>query len=280
VSYRFSVVLLSVALISTSALALAPPGKAKSKVDVTGSLVRQDSPIDADARGMIRFRSKTKKGDGVARMDVLVRKVDVSPEHRLFLEDGVGAGTFSDLGAMDVSDGKLRWSVDEGQGDALPLGAESLADLEGRRVEVRRDGDVVLEGVGPALDASKKPVKHKAKLEAPNAEGDPSLKGRLQMRSKADKGQHRLVIKIKKAPFSSSDVHLFVESAEGSGVFMDAGQFDRLGTSANGRFRRDTHKGAPLPLGVSDLDELSGRRLQVRDDFDEVLLEVTLPKVP
>ncbi len=279
-SRRVLAALLALAFLAADLPALVSPGKAKSKVDVVGSLVRPVSPVDGDARGKMRFRSKSKKDVSVARVDVLVRKVDVSLQHNLFLEDGVGAGTFSDLGVLDAVDGKLRWSADEGDGGSLPLGVDSLADLVDRRIEVRQGSDLILEGVGPDLAASKKPVKHKAKLDDPEAEGDSVVSGQLSIRSKADKGQHRLSIKVKKAPFGTSDIHLFCELAADSGVFVDAGLFDRKGSSSNGRYRRDTHLGAPLPLGVSDLAALSGRELQVRDDADQVLLHVVLPVAP
>ena len=87
------------------------------------------------------------------------------------------------------------------------------------------------------------------------------------------------MVKLKKAPFDDADVRLFVEDGVGSDSFLDAGAFDRKGSSSNGRYRRDTHLGAPLPLGVPDLAALAGRRLQVRAD-DAVLLEVALPASP
>jgi len=273
-------------VLSLAALALlvplAPakaPGKGPKKADVTSSLVRPDAPPDPDARGAVRFRSQPKKDEDRDRVDVRVIKVDVGLSHHLFVEDGVGAGAFSDLGAMDVVDGALRWSADSSQGDPLPGGAASLGDLTGRRFEVRQGGDVVLETLGPDLAASKKPVKHKAMLEVPDAEADSGAQGRLAMRSKPDKGQHRLVVKVKKAPFADADVRLFVEDGVGSDSFQDAGAIDRKGSSSNGRYRRDTHQGAPLPLGVPDLAGLAGRRVQVRAD-DVVLLELTLPAAP
>jgi hypothetical protein len=267
-------------LLVPSAPAKAPPDKGNKKADVISSLVRPPSPPDADARGKVRFRSRSKKGLEQDQIDVKVLKVDVSLEHRLFLEDAVDAGTFSDLGALDASDGSLSWSVDTSQGDALPGGATGLGDLSGRRFEVRQGGDVVLEASGPDLAASKKPVNHKDAFSAPDAEADPSgIKAGLRMRGKADKGQHRFVVKVKKAPFADSDIHLWVESDADSGSFLDAGAFDQKGNSSNGRYRRDTHLGAPLPLGVDDLMALGGRRIQVRDDSD-VLLELMLPASP
>jgi hypothetical protein len=239
--------------------------------------VRPDDPSDEDARGSLRVRSHSKKKDVVdERLDVVVRRVDVQATHRLFMEDI--EGVMIDLGPLDVASDELRLSLNTKQGDALPFDVDSLGELAGRDVEIRQGSDVVLLSEMPGFDKSKKPVKTKLLLEAPG-EGDPSdaLSGKLQMRSKADKGQHRITIRVKKASFDGTDLHLWVE--DGDGVYQDEGTFEQKGSS-KGRYRRDCRKGEALPGDVFDLADLAERGLQVRDDLDEVLLEATIPAKP
>lgn len=44
-----------------------------------------------------------------------------------------------------------------------------------------------------------------------------------------------------------------------------------------GTYSRDTHKGETLPFGFSTVNDLSGRAIQIRDAFDEIHLEGTIP---
>ena len=86
-------------------------------------------------------------------------------------------------------------------------------------------------------------------------------------------------MRFQKLDFEASDLHVWVEDAAGSGVFVEAGLVDQLGDSANGRFRRRAKDGQSLPLGVWGVAELAGRLLEVRDDLDAVVLSVVVPAV-
>jgi hypothetical protein len=264
-------------LLAPSTLAMGKGGKG-GKTDVQACLVRPDDAPDADAKGRVRLRLMTKKGEPRTRLDVRVMKVDTGLDHELHLEDAPGSESFDLLGSLEVSDGDLVWSMDTGAGDDLPGGAESADDLVGRRVEVRVGGEVVLAGVVPALDLSKKPVKEALKLAPPDPEAPASaMKARLKLRSKAAKGQHRLALKARKVPFGDSDFHVFLETDVASDVFEDVGPLEQKGSSAKGRYRRDCWQGQALPMDAADLASLAGRRLQIRDDEDAVHLEAMLP---
>ena len=79
----------------------------------------------------------------------------------VFLEDGLGAGTFTSVGTLDASG---TFSV-SGTGVVPPgLGVSSLADLVGRRVQLRDGADaVLLETVVPTLSKAKKAKKAEAR---------------------------------------------------------------------------------------------------------------------
>ena len=254
-------------------------GGSKKKVDAQACLVRPEDHLGGGARGSVRLRRQNKKGELVARFDVAAQKVGASGPFELFLEDGVGSGVFENLGDLKSSGKTLEWSADTSKGDALPLDVDALEDLVGRVLQVRADGDVILGATLPELDASKKPVKTKLVLDVPDGSTVPAAKGKLQLRAKQDKGQARFDLKVGKLPFGSSDMHLWIETADGSDVFEDAGEIKRLGKSSNGLYRRDCQKGDPLPAGVGSLAELEGRELQVRADDDEVLLEGEVGKL-
>jgi hypothetical protein len=252
-------------------------GKGKGKSDVQACLVRPEAELDGVARGEIRLRSKIKKGAQQVRFDIKARKVAQAVDHELWLEDGVGSDVFELVDLLAAASGKsLSWSANTADGDALPLDAADAADLVGRRVEIRSLDDVVLAGRVPALDASKKPSNTQLQLELPEG-ASPGAKGRLKLRAKADRGQQRFHLHVRKLAFSEGEQQLFVETAPASDVFESAGLIDRLGASANGRFRRDCKRGDPLPVGAEDLAELEGRRIQVRDDLDQVVLEGVVP---
>jgi hypothetical protein len=267
--------------LSVAAVA-APPsqGKSKSKSDALASLVRPEADLDGKARGSIRFRAQEKKQVAVQKLDVAGRKIDPSTTLELFME-GAAPGPFTSLGFLALDDSVFRISFDSSQGDPMPFGVESLDELVGRAVEVRDGGgDVVLRGAMPDPDAPKKPVKAALVMDAGVDIGQSPIQGKIKLRSKANKGQHRMAVKIRKAPFSQGALHLACETAVGSGVFANVGAVDQNGSSAQGRYRRDTHKGDPLPDGALSLEALAGRKLQVRDAAEDVLLEVLVPAMP
>lgn len=266
------------ALLTPFALA-AGNGGGNQKQDVQVSLVRPQDAIDSDAKGTLRVRSDGKKPR--ERFDVKAIRVEGLGTLDLFIEDAVASGVFVLVASLEGEGDELKLSLDTKKGDSLPLDAEMNEDLVGLRVEVRAVDDVVLQGSVPPLDLSKKPVKAKVNVVPPAVDPpSPDMKGTLKMRSKANKGQERLDLKVLNVSFDLGDFHVFMEDAEASGVFVEVGQLEQVGSKPKGRWRVDSKKGQMLPFGVVSVTQLEGRRLQVRDDLDAVHVEGTLPNFP
>jgi hypothetical protein len=262
------------AVLALLAADLSGMGPKLPKEDSTVQLVRPDPAPDADAKGSLRVRSD-KQGE---RFELKLQRVDALLEHDLFIEDPDDSGLFVHVAALQSSgDDDMKLMLATKQGDALPLGATDIDALVGRRVEVRAGEDVVLQGSVPAFGLSKKPVKAKVDLAAPEAAPAPDMKATLKLRSKPDKGQERFDLKAKKVPFADAGpFRVFIEDGVGSAAFVDAGALDPVGDS-EGRFRRDSKQGQAMPLGAAGVAELAGRAIEVRDGEDVVFLEGTIP---
>ena len=178
------------------------------------------------------------------------------------LEDGVDAGTFTVIGTLGGSGDYFA----EGDGSVPPgLGVGSLADLPGRRVQVRDDtGAVVLETVVPALVAAGK-AKGKLALEA--ADGSPEPDAKLVLKVVFDPRRGALALKGKVKKGGSGPFALELESAPGSGDFVVVAEL------SGSKLKLSTATGAPL-AGAFTLDDLAGRRVRVVTG-DEVVLEGT-----
>jgi hypothetical protein len=258
---------------AVGALAMGPGGNGKKDSQI--SLVRPEDPPDPNAKGTLRIREK---GNGES---FEVHVMSVNPNHALhvWLEDPIDSDTFTDIGTMPDS-GSPKLKIDTKKGDALPLGAASISDLIGRKVEIRHDDDVVLKGVVPPWDLSKHPKKATLIITPPDGAPAPDMSAKLSLRAKDDKGQERIELKAKHVPWDS-DLHLkvFVEDGVGSGVFVDSGDVDKKG-GHEGHWKRDTKQGQALPAGANFDSELAGRLIEVRRASDDVVfLRGTIPMV-
>ena len=249
-------------------------GPGKGKQDSQISLVRPDDPPDANAKGTLRIRHK---GNGDS-LEVHVMQVTEGHEHHLWMEDPIDSDDFTEVGTLDGDGGSQQLKFDTKKGGTLPLEAASLEDLIGRRVEVRHDDATVLLGVVPPWGLSKKPLKAKVTIGAPDGAPAPEMHGNLSLRGKDDKGQERIDLKAKHVPFDDGPFHVFVEEDAGAGTFVDSGKLEKTGDH-EGRWRRDTKKGQSLPDGVFFVSELAGRLIEVRDEADVVYLRGTIPLV-
>jgi hypothetical protein len=256
--------------VCVAALAFAPGGKQDSQT----CLVRPDDGPDGNAKGTLRIRSKGNS----ERFDVHIMKVEAGDEHHLWIEDPIDSDTFTDLGDLPGGGGSQKLALDTKKGDSLPLGVQTTDELIGRRVEIRHADDVELEGQVPPYGLPKKPQKAKDTVQATDKDPQPDLTATIEMRSKADKGQERIIVTLKDIDFGPGPFSIFVEDAVDSGTFVDAGGVEKL-SEHKGRYRRDCKKGEALPAGVMFVSELGGRRLQVRDGDDVVYLDDVLPTV-
>jgi hypothetical protein len=250
-------------------------GSSKMKGEV--DLVRPSGGAAPTAKGKLKVEADTKKGTD--KFEVHAIQIDPLLVHELWMEDPLLPGTFVFIAVMDSDgDDSAKYKVDTKKGDALPHGAADAVALGGLAVEVRPTGlAAVLEGEVPALGAKKKPVKAKLKMSLPGVPPAPDAQGKVEMRSKFDKGDHRIEVKAKKLPYDAvASFHLFIETAV-EGVFAEVAVLVQKGSS-EGRFRVRTKDGQALPLGIKGVDELEGRDVQIRGaDLLTVYLEGVIP---
>jgi hypothetical protein len=260
------------ALLAAGALAMGPGGNGKKDVQI--SLVKPADAPDADAKGTLRIRHK---GNGDS-FEIHIMKVSEADEHHAWLEDPIASDTFTDIGTLSGG-GSQQLKFDTKKGGTLPLLAASLDELIGRHLRIQHGDDIVLQGTVPPWDLSKKPAKASIKIEASDDAPQPDMHATLKLRSKANKGQERIDLKVKHIDWGDDSFHVFVEDDVGSGVFVDSGELDKTGDH-EGRWKRDTKQGQALPDGVDFVKDLAGRviRLQ-RGDDDEVMLSGTIPLV-
>jgi hypothetical protein len=259
----------AIAVISTAVLA-APGGGGKP--DSQTCLVRPDDGPDGNAKGTLRIRSQ----GNAERFDVHIMKVEGGTDHHLWIEDPLDSDLFTDLGDLPGGGGSQKLALNTKHGDDLPLGVQTVEELIGRKVQIRKGADIELVGEVPPFGLSKKPVKVKQSIDAEDTAPQPKIEATLELRSKADKGQERIILTLKHVDFSDGPFHVVVEDGVGSGIFVDAGHLEQL-TDSKGRYRRDCKQGQMLPGGVMFVTDLAGRRLEVRDDADVVYLSTTIP---
>jgi hypothetical protein len=258
-------------------LALSPVALAGGLQKAETPLVRLDNGVDEDATGTLRVSAHLEQ----QAFTFEVRAENVNPEWQpyVLMEFTPGGGDFSYIGDLEVSGNALILDIDTKDGDVLPFEFQDIASLQGRVVQITIGEVSLLQAVVPDVEASSKPVKAKQTL-GPADDGAPKLKAKLKLRSKPSKGDERFDLMVKHLGFDdAAEFSLFVEDDVDSDVFADAGDMERIGSSAHGRYRRFTKKGQALPLGVSSLSELAGRRFEVRDGDDGVHVEGVLPDV-
>jgi len=240
------------------------------KQDSEACLVRPDDGPEPTAKGTVRIRSDA-NGD---RFDLRVQGLSTHVDMAAFIEDPPGSDTFEPLAPLSEVKKDLVLALDTKKGDALPLDVPDVADLIGRRVEIRNGSDaVVLFAEVPPFGLDSKPHKATVKIAAPPGSPFPDVTGTLSLRSKADKGQERIILKVKKLPPDAGPFNVFVE--DGVGVLVDDGPL--VLTGKNGTYKRDTKQGDQLPNGATSLTGLTGRALELRDHNAAVLLSTELP---
>ncbi|MCI0586203.1 MAG: hypothetical protein L0323_05120 [Planctomycetes bacterium] len=246
------------------------------------SLQRPVPAPDPDAFGKVELEKQGTEQE----FKVDGRNLPVGPADGfgVLVEEGVGTGTFLTVGAMALkSTTQGRWELDlENHGAAPPqLGVPDLADLAGRRVEVRgASGDLHLWAVLPAISTSPGAgsVSEKAGLAPPTvAPPSPAAKGTVAVKLKASQGTSCFDLKVQKGLAPNLAYVVWIEDAPGSGTFAAAGELQMSASGTKGRLRRDTKKGDSLPLGVGSVLALSGRAVEVRDGASAVHLVGTIP---
>lgn len=204
-----------------------------------------------------------------------------------WLESAVGSGTFQSIGSMGlVSAPKGRWELSLKAKGSAPgiLGVADVADTAGRIVQVRNAGGstVYLHGVVGGLNTSPcapttPGIERQFALQRPNPAPDPDAKGKVEVEKKGTEQEFEVEGEHLDST-SEATYGAFLETAVGSGTYTLLGALS-LRDAVKGKWKLELEAKcmAPPILGVADVSELSGRRIEVRDGSDAVILFGVVP---
>lgn len=247
---------------------------------VERSLLRVTPPVDPDARGRMALERR-RNGDQVFAITI-ENVVPVSEIYSLWLEDFAGASTFTMVGNF-LPDDATRATLmrDTGRGDMLPFDVMELAELVDRAVQVR-DGQqsAILTGIVPTLDSPAgsggnfpKTRRDRHFLRSPLSNVFPRARGRIT--AEREGYDSRLVVETRRWDILSTPSTLFIEDE--FGALQSIAELQPIPDRYNGYLAWSTIEGEPLPLGVNDVTELAGRRVEIRDMFSAVLVIGEIP---
>ncbi len=231
------------------------------------ALMRDAGSPFPEASGHVEVEAE----DGEEEMEIEAEHLDSGTAVEFFLEDDAGVMVSIGLATAD-DEGEAEIEFETEDGNALPLNAWTVADLAGRRVEVRTaDGTLILFGIVP--EASPRAEKLRASAQASgNVAGS---KGKVASLIDPRAGRERLRIDAKKIGAGSGQAELYVDDGSGALVLVGTAPLKKSGRT---RFQYDTKKGQALPLTAETLTDLSGRAFEIRVD-GLVVLSGTLPQL-
>lgn len=238
-------------------------------------LERAADADDADATGSVKIESRTDR----EKLEVEAgRLASGRSVEAVVVCDGVEAS----LGLRTVdATGRAEWEIATNDGGVLPHGALDVASLAGCTVEVRDGdtGDPLLFGAVPELPAAVAPGGGSGDDEA-RARGRGALvrtadgtgKGYVELRRREKDGEVRQRFKVEaegQAPGASLDVFVEDPSNPGTPAFVATRIVDAFGEA---ELELDTHDGASLPFGVTDVTQFVGLTVEVRRTSDGVVI--------
>jgi len=241
------------------------------RVRAEARLLRDPDSPDGDVEGKVRIESR------VDREKFTIEAEHLDPGAVVdFLLDGVSIGTR----AADAS-GEAKIELNTKDGDLLPFGVASVADLSGLAIEVRLSGALLLTGEVPALpDSSVTPGNPGSGMDSGRGRADltplaSGVEGRIEIRQRLDTGEQRFKMEAEGLE-PGTQVAFRIESLSAPGTFVNIAS---VVADSGGEAEINTQDGLPLPLGVNDVSQLVGLGVDVilDDGSDTVILEGTVP---
>jgi hypothetical protein len=206
-----------------------------------------------------------------------------------WLEDGVGSGVYNMVAPMvltDAAQGRWELKLESNAGAPPGLGVADVADLTGRTVQVRDTGGatVYLTGIVGTLGGGSCPkqfpaLKGEKDLQRPASQPDPDAKGRVKMEKKGH--EQKFEVKGERLDTAQgSQFDVFLESGVGTGVYNGIGGMS-LKHTFKGEWRLELEGDCEAPpiLGVDDLSDLVGRRVEIRNKDGNAVLWGTIPQL-
>lgn len=252
----------------------APSADAKAPNRGESALVRVFDADDENARGRVQVRSHKKE----ERLEVKAFGIDSDEDTiaELYIEGDVFAEMILVAGLRRGRDHDgeatfhYRARHKKGAGD-LPLGAMKVSELAGRRIEIWVDGIPLLESWIPDV-SHEKSSKASTRLE-PTADAPEEARADLRIFSIPKKGSESFRLKVVRFPLMGDEVlHLYLEDPLAMGTLLDQGELveDDSDDGAH-HFRIRTRKGDPMPFGLSDVAQMEGLMMEIRNDLGDVV---------
>ena len=263
---------LTVALTTGLAVAGAGPG---GPPDDAGALVakilliRAETSPDDDVSGRVELLSVAMADR--ERFRVVVCQLAPEAVVTVLVRDATGA--FVEVGdAVADDDGRAVLERDTGDGDELPAGATSLADLAGRDVNVvDADDALLLSNSVPSLeDSLDRPWQARVKIRTQDGEG-PQVKLKLRLKSRQ---RERLELKVKRLE-ANQQFDLLIEDPD-TGQMCVAMQ---LQAKSNGKLKLKLKAAGDQDLvpGVGGVSALAGLRFEIRTRSGQTIMSGQCP---
>lgn len=214
----------------------------------------------------------------------------------LLVEDPIGTDLFTFAGTLESNTSRITpgenvvlYRSRPFRGEGLPLGLNTLDDLEDRKLRVLNDqGDLIVEGFFPPLVPRGPRGRVMAELPLvrdPYVFVDPRGKGKVRIRQDFVSGRQILDVDLRvsfEGIIGDGEAELSIELVAGSGVYNTVGCLFDVVTRSRTRaaLKIDTREGEALPLGVRYLDDIAGYGLEVRDPGGGIYMRGRVPTLP
>ena len=256
------------------------------------------SPTDCGCLGDVKLTYHKVEQEFVLRAQFMPIANPATP-YSVWLQEVIGGEAFFFVGDMTLAHtrgGRNDWRLElRTDGQAPPaLGVSELSELSGRLIQVRELGstNVVLWGALPLAVPPTKPTGEVwlGRLDLQRPIGMEKATGFVELNKTGTQQTFTVhAMKLDWGPGWPNWNRVFaiqIETGIASGEFKAVGNLKRQ-LKMNRLFEYKltwelklwSSTNAPSGLGVEDLSELDGRRVQVFDDLDRVWLETVLPSL-
>lgn len=231
-------------------------------------LERAEGSPDPDVEGKVRVRSEFQHQVFAVEVENLEAGVAVE----FFLDDPSDEAGFASVGtAVADANGEAEMERNSNNGDQMPFGVDSVAELAGFRLQVRlaNGGEILMKGEvpdlpspGPIEGGSPGAQEHgRGKAELAPMGGD-GVECKVEIRSRPDRDEERFCMEAEHLE-AGTPCAFEIENPD-SGEFV---RFARRLADGEGEAEVCTQDGLAMPLGAQGVRELVG--LQVRVVLDD-----------
>jgi len=249
-------------------------------------MTRSVDSDDGDVEGEIETESRTDR----QRLKIEVEHLAVGRVVRAIV---TLAGVEADLGSRTADAfGEVEWDLNTNDGDVLPHGVTTVAELAGAdvRVEDAGNGTILVVGTVPETPAATDGDGDGSDDDSDDDDGHGEGRARLT-RADGAVGEAYVAVSVRpdqgdrqrfKAEIDHQTaglaVDVWLEDPANAGTLGKIGSMT-VGSEGEGELELDTHEGAGLPYGVASVQILVGLRVELRTTANVVLFSGLVPTV-